>query len=147
MTNTEEKDQSCATRIAPQLAERIGDLRSLTERPAEDDSERPAFVDNFNRLWGRDLAPDCSNDELTEQQYEAASERPLDLDVARGRPVKILLSTGGPADWFEIVLEDDGSPRSGIYAFQDWFDYAETAIDHDVLAMIDQVWGEAWRNI
>lgn len=66
------------------------------------------------------------DDEAREEADRERSERPLSVDVTR--VVKILLSTGGPADWFEVHIDEEGDPRRVEYIFQDWFDVARVEL-------------------
>ena len=140
----ETQEKTCEERIANQLAGRVEDLELLTDCPSEED--RAEWVVKFNASWGLALAPDDSEGTISEAQYQAAAEWPLEIDAGFGRPVKILLSTGGPADWFEIAVDDDGEPLRGDYVFQDWCDGARLPLDKDTLAMLDQLYGEVWRS-
>lgn len=61
--------------------------------------------------------------------YDRLAELPLSIEMLR--TVKILLSTGGPADWLEVQLYDDTTPRRITYHFADWFDHAQIDVDKD----------------
>ena len=58
---------------------------------------------------------------------EAALEEILELPIGRSvsTVVKIELSWGGPADWFEVWLDELRNIDRIIYHFLDWFDHAE----------------------
>lgn len=72
-----------------------------------------------------------------ENAYEEMLEMPL--AVERKIVYEVLLSTGGPGDWFECHLHDTGNPNIPeydivriVYHFQDWFDHAEVELyDND----------------
>lgn len=63
--------------------------------------------------------------------YEEAAERisELPLGVSVKRVLRIDLSTGGPGDWLEADVDDDGTVDSVTYHFNDWFDHAERTVD------------------
>jgi len=43
--------------------------------------------------------------------------------------MKILISTGGPADWLEILLDEENEPRRIEYHFAPWFDHASVTLE------------------
>lgn len=106
------KDQTCEQRIGFHMGARLADMNAAVDIDERDDDERLL-------------------DELRESV----------LSFEMVRHVKILLSTGGPADGFDLVLDDDGEIDSGEYWFQDWFDGARRRLESDELALIDQVYG------
>jgi hypothetical protein len=60
---------------------------------------------------------------------ERLNEMPLSVEVIRH--VKILLGTGGPADWLDAELDSDGDISTLTYHFADWFDHAQTYVEKD----------------
>jgi hypothetical protein len=52
----------------------------------------------------------------------------LALEISSFKSIKILLSTGGPADWLEAKLDDYGDLVDLTYHYADWFDHAETTV-------------------
>lgn len=56
-------------------------------------------------------------------------EMPLSVEVVRH--VKILLGTGGPADWLDAELDADGDIRTLTYHFADWYDHAAQPVEKD----------------
>lgn len=106
------EDKTCAERIAAQLADRAEYLGELFERT---DTEDPA--ESYNR-FGDNTDP-----------QEELWELPLSVEVVR--TIKVLLSTGGPADGLTIELDADGNVSTVRYWFADWFDHAETKVDQD----------------
>lgn len=107
------RDRTCAERIEEQLASRIEDFVALDKRAASDDED------------ARDAA------------YEEMSELPL--SVERITVVKVLLSTGGPADWFEYHLDAENDVTRIEYHFQDWFDHASTVLDGEAFTQAEQL--------
>lgn len=74
--------------------------------------------------------PDHAAEEIREAAIERADEYPLGM--SRKTVFRIELSTGGPADWLEVIAEK--SDRYGydveriVYHFADWFDHAERTL-------------------
>lgn len=56
-------------------------------------------------------------------------EMPLSVEVIRH--IKVLLGTGGPADWLDAELDSDGDIRTLTYHFADWFDHASVPVMAD----------------
>ena len=66
--------------------------------------------------------------------YEEASEALYEfaLGISSYTTVRIDLSTGGPADWLECLVDRSaGDLINVIYHFSDWFDHAEESVDVD----------------
>jgi hypothetical protein len=65
--------------------------------------------------------------ELNDEALEEYINLPLSIDTFK--TIKVLFSTGGPADWIEIrVDEEDGEVLDVEYHFQDWFDHAQVKV-------------------
>lgn len=58
--------------------------------------------------------------------YDAALERTYEypLGVSTYRVHRIDLSTGGPGDWLEVMVDSDGAISRISYHFAPWFDHA-----------------------
>ncbi len=91
--------QRCEDRIAGQWAGRREDFEDIARRENDDD--------------------DAVRDAATDDHYE------LPLCVTEQRVVRIDLSWGGPQDYLEVFLDEDGRPDRVVYHFLDWFDGAE----------------------
>lgn len=66
------------------------------------------------------------------------------LSVEKFTSYKVLLSWGGPADWFELVWkqdEDCGYWDHGFYVYQDWFDGARRQIGVEQTEALANVFG------
>lgn len=66
--------------------------------------------------------------------YEEANDALYEfaLGVALYTTVRIDLSTGGPADWLECMVDRSGSGLINVtYHYSDWFDHAEESVDVD----------------
>lgn len=84
--------------------------------------ERSSQLEEINDILG--------DDEVDEDKKEEALDElnNLALEISSFKVVKILLSTGGPADWLELEIDDEGSPRRLTYHYSDWFDHAEIKV-------------------
>lgn len=100
-----EKDKTCAERIQDQMTSRNVQIEEIYDKMQSD------------------------NDEEQESGFEEYHELPL--EIVEYKVIKILLSTGGPADWIEAKIDETGYPVSMEYHFQDWFDHASTKIYND----------------
>ncbi len=81
-------------------------------------------MSDFDQLMARMASP---SDEQREEAYEEQWELPLSVEVLR--VVKVLLSWGGPSDWFECTVDEEGEITRISYHFQDWFDHASRWLD------------------
>lgn len=97
------QEPTAAERLPQHLAGRADTLADLFDRMAEDDYSDEAH-DEYHNL-------------------------PLSVEVVR--TIKVLLSTGGPADGLTIELDADGDVSSVRYWFADWFDHADTTVSTD----------------
>ena len=105
-----ETDKKCKDLIASHLEGRETDLEVIYDA-----------LDN-----GDDV--DIDGDDL----YDALHQLPLDIELVRS--IKILLSTGGPSDWLECLIEGDGFDsyvRGVQYHYADWYDHAEVTVSRD----------------
>lgn len=64
-------------------------------------------------------------------EYTETSLDELALGFVVNRLVKIELSTGGPADFIEVFLDDDCQIIKAVYHYQDWFDGAQLNVPDD----------------
>jgi hypothetical protein len=94
------REQTCAERIHKEMESRAVYLEELYDKMASDEGSEEA-IDEY-------------------QQFA--------LDIEKYTVVKILLSTGGPADWIEVKVDEDGDIHGMSYHFQDWFDHASVKI-------------------
>lgn len=84
--------------------------------------DRNVYLENLNDII-------CDNDsepEDVENALRELSEFPAGIESFK--VIKIILSGGGPADWIEAKLDDDGYVRSMTYHWQDWGDHAQRKI-------------------
>lgn len=96
-------EKSCADRIKDELQKRNELLEEIYEKiESEDDEER---------------------EEALEELYN------LPLSIDKFEIIKIALSTGGPGDWIEVMVDEQGYIHKMTYHFQDWFDHASISLD------------------
>lgn len=95
-------------------------------------ADRMADRANHLRLL-YDLADHAADETTEEEAHEELDNFALDVEVRTS--LKILLMTGGPADWLEVPIQRAhyGWEIAGTvtYHYADWFDHAETAVDED----------------
>lgn len=96
-----DRQQSCAERVASQLASRAEDIQRL--------------------LKTINTAHETNDDDLLEEAEDELYNLPL--AVTEYRVWRIDLSTGGPADWIEVHVRDGEVGRIEFH-FADWFDHA-----------------------
>jgi len=66
--------------------------------------------------------PDWLRDEYRDHLLEGV------LSVEKLTTYKVLLSTGGPADWFEFVYDSEKDLVACWYVYQDWYDGARRPV-------------------
>ena len=114
-------DRTCADRLPEHMqgrAEHLSTLYRIAEGSATDADYAAADIERDAEGWGAEGAA-----------HDALSEFPLSIEVVR--TIKVLLSTGGPADGLTIELTSDGEVNSVRYWFADWFDHAEDSVPAD----------------
>jgi len=113
------KQATCEERIVAHLAGRLEDMAAYV-----------AVGENGGTKAQRDAIDiEGKGEEAREQALEGWSEYPLCVEVKK--LLRVDLSTGGPADRFEVTLDDDGQPECIQYVFQDWFDGARRSLSGD----------------
>jgi hypothetical protein len=129
MSNTSsDRQPTCAERLPQHLASRLSDFTALT---------------TLAQVYGEEITPELremaadqdlsdaaeSSEDLAEAAQERIYEYPLGLSTLRVHRVE--LSTGGPADFLEVFVDEDGDISRIVYHFQDWFDGAERTLSGD----------------
>jgi hypothetical protein len=79
--------------------------------------------DHFADLYA---ASDGHDEDRAEEARDELWELPLSVETVR--TIKVLFSTGGPADGLSVELDRDGNVSSVRYWFADWFDHAEVTV-------------------
>lgn len=120
---SEERDDRCEVRIAAHMESREADFGTLFAIAGGE------MVECETCDGDGEHAPEYDGEVLDDDQaYTRLGEYPLCLTVKR--VLRVDLSTGGPGDWLEVVL-DDGEVQSVTYHFNDWFDHAERSVSED----------------
>ena len=119
------RQPSCADRLPEHLSGRLSDFRTLTKalQGEELTDEELREVTNLREPDQEEY----DEEKLRELAAERQNEYPL--SVEKLTVVKVLLSTGGPADWFECWCDTDGTIERIDYVFQDWFDGARRTLE------------------
>lgn len=98
-----ENNKTCADLVEQKMLERSADLERINDiiSESEDNEEIEEALDELNNYA---------------------------LEISSFRVIKILLSTGGPADWLELKVDENGDARDLTYHYQDWFDHASIKV-------------------
>ncbi len=93
----------------------------------QDELER--FVEEYEKSVGEEPSQEAK-DEFVEQYYKNSEYNETSIDEfhlghSKTTVIKIELSTGGPADFIEVFVDEGGFIEKAIYHYQDWFDGAE----------------------
>jgi hypothetical protein len=102
-------DPTAAERIADAMAGRAATVATLQDEAAAFDEDGYPVTD--------------------EEKVDRLYEMPLSVEIIRH--VKILLSTGGPADWLDAEFDAEGDIRTLEYHYADWGDHAQTYVEKD----------------
>lgn len=84
-----------------------------------------------SKMWDRSADLERINDIIGEDEDQEKVDEALEelnnlaLEITSFRVIKILLSTGGPADWLELKVDEYGDVRGLTYHYSDWFDHAQ----------------------
>ena len=115
---------TAAERIAAQMKGRAATLAALYVIADDPFNASPEMFEAAG------VESDVEDGEWDEQMMEDAREAlwELPLSVETTRTIRVLLSTGGPADGLNVELDRDGNVSRVVYWFADWFDYAETVV-------------------
>lgn len=98
-------EKTCAERIQDQLQQRNEMLEEIYDKLSSDERDDK------------------------EEAYEELYNLPLSIDTFK--LIKIHLSTGGPGDWIEATLKENGYVEKMYYHFHDWFDHASIPVDEN----------------
>lgn len=115
MTNSEKgptmmtTDRTAAERIAEHMQGRSETLQGL-----------------YDAMWKGEQEYDTEAADAAEEAREELDMLPLSVETTK--TIRVLLSTGGPADGLNVELDRDGNVSRVVYWFADWFDYAETVV-------------------
>lgn len=130
----------CKDLIAERYKSRNEDISKMLmhangqfDEQVEDEADR--FVEEYTKSTGEEPSQEAI-DEFVEQyhknsEYNETSIDEFHLGYSKSTIIKIELSTGGPADFIEVYLDEDGLINKAIYHYQDWFDGAEMEVKDD----------------
>lgn len=112
--STKDHERTCAERITDHMKSRASDFAEILARlePRDEDGDE---------VTGREA------EEAREEAETELWQYPLCVEVYR--TVRIDLGTGGPADWLEALVDDEGDITRLTYHFADWFDHAERNVE------------------
>lgn len=130
------KQPTCAERIGEHMEGRLTDFRAIAELQDHDRDDDMFLPTRALEMLGEYDA--AASESHAEAAAEILSSYPL--GVTRYTTFRVDLSTGGPADWLEVVCRHDGSliaqlddgPHEVtriVYHFSDWGDHAERQLD------------------
>lgn len=108
-TETQTRQASCEERIDGELSDRLTTFRR--------------FIHKSSR------ASEVGRHDLADRMLEREQERLL--AVTSLKVYKIEYSYGGPQDYFEVQVDEDGEPVQIRYYFLDWFDGASRVLHGD----------------
>lgn len=99
--------QTCADLVKEKMWSRSADLEQINDIIGDMDSDPEAVEEALSELHN------------------------LALEITSFKVIKILLSTGGPADWLELKVDEYGGVRGLTYHYADWFDHAQIDVPQD----------------
>jgi hypothetical protein len=98
------------------------DKKTCAELVYEKMLDRSVQLEEIN-----DIINDIESDgEKIEEAVEELNN--LALEISSFKVIKILFSTGGPSDWLEAKLDDEGDLIGLTYHYADWFDHASSNV-------------------
>lgn len=145
-------DPTCEERIADQMAGRADDVRKMLAAQRGESVCRNCgtpIIDGGVEWEHAAEAPEGSLCYLgdagaePEEDYDEDTLSNFGLEVTRKVTLNFLMSTGGPADWLEILCDEERHGTNGVtgadpysvltvervtYHFSDWFDHAEREV-------------------
>ena len=138
-----ERQPTCEERIDDYYKRTFEEIHRLTGREEitrADLEELGADIDEY-------LNPDHDPDDPDEPEVDQEEARRVlretweqdILSIDREKKIRVCFSWGGPADYIDIYITDDGDPPEitrAVYLFQDWFDGAEREIRGDDLEAV-----------
>jgi hypothetical protein len=146
------RDRSCEERIGEHKETRLADFRDLTRMAnVYDDATRDELAEDGTLRRAEErvgIDRKLDPDDLAETARELMQEYPL--GVSAQTVFRVELSTGGPADWLEVICSGDTpnyEPAGDgehyeveriVYHFADWFDHAEVELRDDDLTAAEE---------
>jgi hypothetical protein len=93
------------------------------------DAEPPFPCDKWHSDEDGYALGDDSEYSVADTAADRLMEMPLSVEVIRH--VKVLLGTGGPADWLDAELDTDGEISTLAYHFADWGTHSSVYVEKD----------------
>jgi len=147
----------CKDRIAGEYKSRnesINKMIMAANGQLEDQitDERDRFIEEYTKTYNEEPAEEAVDQFVEEYykncEYNESSLYEFPLGHSKQTVIKIELSTGGPADFIEVYLDEDGFINRAVYHFQDWFDGAQMEIqDNDPMMEFCQMYCESIGEI
>jgi len=103
------------------------------DEQVSDEADR--FVEEYTKTQGEEPSEEAVAKFVEEyyknSEYNETSIDEFHLGFSKMTVIKIELSTGGPADFIEVFLDEDAFIIKAIYHYQDWFDGAQIEVKDD----------------
>lgn len=121
--NFDDRNQTIAEMLTHhygQFAEKVEEMvEEFIEKSTSGSGEEPTIeeVEKFRQQ--------CYED----SEYNEYSLMEFPLGISKYTVVKVELSWGGPADFVEAFLDENGSLFKAVYHYQDWFDGAQMNVE------------------
>lgn len=130
--------QACGQTIGVACCVECGTILDLDER--DEDQER-VYCEGCARYVDR-VVCECGawNSLLREERADVWREGLLEV-TPQDREYRIGLSWGGPADGFNVTVDEDGTIVEGEYYLEDWFDGARRSLpEWAIVDLADLLW-------
>jgi hypothetical protein len=135
-----EKQKTCAelihsryedreSMIEEMLAYSLGRGLEVAEEKAEFFKE--SYLEKHGQEPSEEKIEEFIQDYVDNAPYNEMSLMEFPLGFSKKTIVKIELSTGGPADFIEAEIDDDGYINKITYHYQDWFDGAQITVSEN----------------
>lgn len=118
------KEKTAAEQVQSEWQDRRRDFDILNKAASDGSGDRAELA-----TLGVEVDPDGTDEDVREQALQVISEYPLAFTPKV--VVRVDLSTGGPGDWLEAILDSEGRCERISYHFAPWFDHAEITLDGD----------------
>lgn len=131
------KEKSCAELILESYESRNETIKEMLVHSNGQfaeyvDEQAERFVEEFTKTYNEEPSEE-EVDKFKQSCYESSeynesSLGEFPLGITSSKTVKIELSTGGPADFIKVYMDDNNFIESISYHYQDWFDGAEMQV-------------------
>lgn len=127
--STSTRQESCEERIGAHKDGRLADFHALMDVARGNAEDYSVTELETMGLDASSSAGRTDDDALMEQAQERIWEYPLGVSAHTVHRVE--LSYGGPQDYLEAHVDEDGDIQRITYHFLDWFDGAVTTLSGD----------------